>query len=32
VNGLIDDLSMDFSSIDAVCLGKKKGHIRYNKW
>ena len=32
VNGLIDDLSMDFSSIDAVCLGKKKGSVKYTKW
>lgn len=32
VKGLLDNLSMDFSSIDAVCLKSKRGTIRGVKW
>ena len=32
VHGILDKLSFDFSSIDAVCLKKRKGDIRYAKW
>ena len=32
VKGLIDHLSIDFSSIDAVCLKNVQGKVRYAKW
>jgi hypothetical protein len=32
VKGLIDNLDLDFSNIDAVCLRKLRGDISYRRW
>lgn len=32
VKGLIDNLDVDFSNIDASCLRKRKGDVNYARW